>query len=76
MNAAQKYLARLYEWAIDANLDVEAIRLYLAARGIARSPAMIRHDLDVVYQFAGYSDSHQPAPAMSAQQWDAQIGRC
>ncbi len=73
MNAAQKYLARLYEDAVDRGLDVEAIRHRLAARGIPRTPAMVRDDLDNVFCFAGYYASHQPAPALSAKEFDAAI---
>jgi hypothetical protein len=74
MNAAQRYLARLYENFVDANLDVEAIRLRLAARGIPRTPAMVRDDLDNVFAFHGYAASH-PAPAvLTLAQIDRQIG--
>ena len=73
MNAASKYLARLYETAIDAGLDTEAIRLYLASRGIARSPAMVRDDLDNVYSFHGYYASHQPASTPCVYAFDRAI---
>ena len=73
MNATSKYLARLYETAVDAGLDTEAIRLYLASRGVARSPAMVRHDLDNVYSFHGYAASHQPPPAQCVRAFDKAI---
>lgn len=74
MNAASKYLARLYEAAVDRGLHVEDIRLHLASRGIARSPAMIRHDLDHVFAFAGYADSHPAPVALSLAQIDQSFG--
>lgn len=74
MNAASRYLAGLYEQAIDRGLNVEALRLHLASRGIARSPAMIRHELDHVFEFAGYADSHPAPAAMSLTQIDRTFG--
>jgi hypothetical protein len=75
MTAAQKYLARLYERAVDSNLDTEAIRLYLAARGVLRTPAMVQDDLDNVFCFHGYHASHQPAPAQCVKEFDSAIER-
>lgn len=75
MNAASRYIAGLYESAVDRGLHLEAIRLELASRGIPRSAAQVRHDLDSVYCFHGYSDTHPPAEVIPASQWDAQIGR-
>jgi hypothetical protein len=59
--AGHAYLATQYEQAVDAGMDVEAIRRHLHHLGILRSPAQLRHDLDVTYAFAGYWASH-PAP--------------
>ncbi len=75
MNARQKYLARLYENFVDASLDVEAVRLYLATRGIPRTPAMVRDDLDNVFSFHGYAASHQPAPVITFAEIDRQLGK-
>ena len=74
MNAASKYIARLYEQAVDRSLDVSAIRLHLASHGIAKSPAMIAHDLDNTYAFHGYSASHPAPPELSRAEFDHQIG--
>ena len=60
--AAHNYIFRLYEEAIDQGLDVEAIRTRLADRGVLKTPAQVRYDLDVVYCFWGYAEAH-PAPA-------------
>lgn len=78
MNAASRYIASLYESAIDRGLDTEAIRLYLAARGVLRSPAMVVHDLDHVYSFHHYAATHAPTQALSVQAFDKAIdqGRC
>jgi len=61
--ATFNYVASLYESAVDSGLDVQAIRLFLAEHGIRRTPAQVVHDLDYMYAFTGYADSH-PAPAM------------
>lgn len=73
MTPASRYIARLYEQAVDRGLDVEAIRVHLASHGILRSPAMVQDDLDHTYGFHGYADSHQPAPASTVQEWDKAI---
>ena len=75
MTPAEKFIATKYETAVDAGLDVEALRLYLLAHGVPRTPAQVRHDLDETYGFFGYADSH-PAPTMvSAEAWDKAAGR-
>lgn len=74
MNAHHRYIAGLYESAIDRGLHLEAIRLELASRDIARSRAQAGHDLDHTYSFHGYCAIH-PAPlALSLAQIDRQIG--
>lgn len=59
--AGHAYLATQYEKAVDAGMDVETMRRHLQYLGVIRSPAQLRHDLDVTYAFAGYWASH-PAP--------------
>jgi hypothetical protein len=61
LSPAERYVCSRYEEAVDAGLDVEALRLYLLAHGIKRTPAMLLHELDNLCEFAGYSASH-PAP--------------
>jgi hypothetical protein len=73
MNAAAQYLARLYEPAVDRGLDVEAIRLFLAARGIPRTPGQVRDDLDSVFAFHRYAASHPAQPILTLKQADAGI---
>jgi hypothetical protein len=72
--ATFRYIGAIYESCIDRGLDLAAIRHHLASHGIARTPAQVAHDLDNVFSFAGYSASHQPAPAESVQEWDAKVG--
>lgn len=61
MTLAERYLAGLYERAVDAGLDVGAIRSHLAAHGVLRSPVQVVDDLTHTYGFYGYATSH-PAP--------------
>ena len=71
--ASFNYIASIYEAAVDNGLDVHAIRLLLAERGIRRTPAQVVHDLDTVFEFTAYADSH-PAPArQTVKQFDASI---
>lgn len=75
LTPAQAYLCRLYETCIDADMDVEAIRLYLLDQGIRKTPAMIEDDLEHTFGFLGYAASH-PAPAKpEPARIDAMIGR-
>lgn len=62
LTPAQTYLCRLYETAVDADMDVEAVRLYLLDQGIRKTPAMIVDDLEHTFGFLGYAASHS-APA-------------
>lgn len=75
LTPAQAYLCRLYETCVDADMDVEAIRLYLLEQGIRKTPAMIVDDLEHTFGFLGYAASH-PAPAKpDTARIDAMIGR-
>lgn len=85
MTPAEKYVAAHYERAVDLDLDVEALRLYLLAHGIKRTPAQVRHELDEAYGFFGYADSHLAPTKPSVGDWDkatdllpagAQWGKC
>jgi len=62
LTTAQKYIASRYEEAVDLRLDVGAVRRYLLARGIKRTPDAVVFDLEHRYGFYGYASNH-PAPA-------------
>lgn len=74
MTPAEKYIAGLYEWAVDAQLDLEAIRRHLAARGVRRSPAQVVDDLTHAYGFHGYADNHLAPDLADVAAFDAAIG--
>lgn len=74
MTPAENYIARLYESAVDAQLDIEAIRSFLASHGIRRSPAQVAHDLTHAYAFHAYADSHPAPPVKTVAQLDAELG--
>jgi hypothetical protein len=59
---------------VDAGLHLGQIRTFLASRGVIRSAFQVVDDLDRVYAFAGYAASYPPAPALTVQEWNAQIG--
>lgn len=58
MNAVTRYINGIYESMVHRGLHLEAIRLELASRGIARSRAQVRHDVDHLFPFEGYSANH------------------
>jgi len=62
LTTAQNYLATLYENAVDADMDIDAMRLYLLEQGVKRSPAQVVDELENVFGFLGYASRH-PAPA-------------
>lgn len=73
MTAMFDHIAAQYEAAVDRGLDVHAIRLRLAEHGIRRTPAQVVYDLDTVFEFAGYVDSHQPPPSLAMAESDTII---
>ncbi|GAB3374283.1 hypothetical protein [Massilia agri] len=75
LTPAERYVGTRYEEAVDAGLDVEALRLYLLSKGIPRTPAQVRYELDEVYGFHQYASQH-PAPAQRTYaEIDAHLGR-
>lgn len=75
MTPAERYVGTRYEEAVDAGLDLEALRLYLLSKGIKRTPAQVRYELDEVYGFHQYAEQH-PAPARrTCEEIDAVLGR-
>lgn len=71
--ATFNYVAAMYEKAVDRDLDVTAIRRFLAEHGVRRTPAQVLHDLDTVFQFTGYADSHPAPTGLTTEQLDASI---
>ncbi|TXG01903.1 hypothetical protein [Massilia arenae] len=63
MTPADRYIAAKYEAGVDAKLDLDAMRRFLLAHGIRRTPAQVVHELDSVYGFYEYTSRH-PAPAV------------
>lgn len=62
MTPADRYIASLYESAIGLQLDLDAMRRYLLAHGVRRTPAQVVFELDEKFCFYGYASRH-PAPA-------------
>ena len=75
LTPAARYVATRYEEAVDAGLDVEAVRLYLLSKGIPRTPAQVRYELDEVYGFHQYADQHPAAVRHTYGEIDAHLGR-
>jgi hypothetical protein len=75
MTPAEKYIASHYEAAVDQQLDMEALRLYLLSHGVKRTPAQVVHELEVVFGFWGYASSHPAAPKADVAKLDALIDR-
>lgn len=62
LTPAQNYLSTLYEHAVDADMDIDAMRLYLLDQGVKRSPAQLVDELENTFGFLGYA-KRRPAPA-------------
>ena len=75
LTPAQNYIASRYEEAIGQQLDLNAVRAYLLAHGIPRTPAQVVFDLDETYGFYGYADSHKPPAQVSTAVLDKIIDR-
>jgi hypothetical protein len=63
--AGYTYLAGVYEQAVDKRLNMLEIQAFLRGRGINKSLAMIRQDLNETFCFYKYADQH-PAPAIES----------
>lgn len=70
MTPAEKFTATKYEEAVDLGLDVEAIRQFLLAHSIKRTPAQVTHDLDETYGFYQYASSHPAPPPLDVEAFD------
>jgi hypothetical protein len=75
LTASQKYLAGLYEQAVDADLDTDQIRRYLLGKGVVKTPGQVAYELEHIYGFLGYANSHPPKPVISAAEWDRTVYR-
>lgn len=69
------YLATQYEHCVDQGLDIVQIQHYLSSKGISRSLRQVKHELDSVFCFTGYSDRHPAPPLPDLAKYDAAITR-
>ena len=75
LTAAQKYVAGLYEQAVDAGLDLNEMMKYLFDRGIKRTPYRLEYELETVFSFFGYVASHPLKPIVGGREWDGMAYR-
>ena len=61
LTPAETYVATQYEAAVDQQLNVDALRLFLLEQGIRKTPAQVAWELEEKYGFLGYASRH-PAP--------------
>lgn len=74
MTPATRYIASLYEQAVDADMDIDEVRKYLLTQGVLRTPGQIAYELEHVYEFHQYVATHQPKPVISVRDYDRAIG--
>lgn len=72
--AAAKFIAAKYQAAVDAGLDVDALRLRLLADGIKRTPYQVLNDL-AQFGFPDYASQHPAPPKLTLAEIDRQLGR-
>lgn len=75
MTPAENFIATKYEEAVDQQLDVEALRLYLLSHGIKRTPAQVVWELEEVFSFTGYASRNPAPPKPDMAKLDALIDR-
>jgi hypothetical protein len=75
MTPAQRYIASLYEQAVDADMDVDEVRNYLRSQGVLRTPGMVAYELENTYGFHRYVATHQPKPVVSVRDFDKAVER-
>ena len=74
LSATDKYLASLYEQAVDADLDTDEIRRHLLNKGVVKTPGQVAWELEYIHAFTGYAASHPPKPVQSVRAWDIAAG--
>ena len=75
LTTAENYLATLYENAVDARMDIDAMRLYLLEQGVRRTPAQLVDELENTFGFLGYAASHVAPAKPDTRMLDALIDR-
>lgn len=75
LTPAEAYVATQYEAAVDQQLDVDALRLFLLERGIKRSPAQVAWELEETYGFLGYASRHPASHKPDLAEFDAAVTR-
>ena len=73
--SAFNFLGGIYEEAVDRGYNVVEIQAHLSRRGIHKSVAAVKHDLDNVFQFHQYAATHPAPPIQTYAQIDAQLSR-
>lgn len=75
LTTSQKYVGMLYERCVDQRLDVDEVRKYLLEHGVVRTPGQVAFELEHVYEFFGYVETHPAKPWMSVRDWDKAIDK-
>ena len=75
MTPAFKYVAGIYETAVDAGMNVAEIQAHLRENGIVRSLWQVRNDLNNVFGFTGFADAHTAPPRPDVAELDRIIDR-
>ena len=75
LTTAQNYLATLYENAVDARMDIDAMRMYLLEQGVRRTPAQLVDELENTFGFLGYASRHVAPAKPDTRMLDALIDR-
>lgn len=74
LTTAQKYVGLLYERAVDQGLDIDEVRRYLLEHGVLRTPGQVAYELQHVYEFHQYVETHPAKPTMDARTFDRAVG--
>ncbi|MFS2017386.1 hypothetical protein ACEN88_12510 [Massilia sp. CT11-108] len=75
MTPATRYIASLYEQAVDADMDIDEVRKYLFTQGVLRTPGMVAYELENTYGFIGYANKHPAKPTMDVRAYDKAIDK-
>ncbi|WP_322403425.1 hypothetical protein [Massilia luteola] len=75
LTTAQKFVGMLYERCVDQGLDVDEVRRYLLEHGVVRTPGQVAYELQHVYEFHRYVDTHPAKSRMSVRDWDRAIDK-
>jgi len=69
------HVGEIYEQAVDAGMHLGDVQRHLGSRGIHKPMLAIKNDLNNLYCFYNYADTHPAPPLISYAEADAALAK-